>query len=823
MKFDQTKIDNCAKNLFDWYSAYRKISDSFYANKLFHSHLLSITKTFLRDEKLSYIDYIGEAMSAISKKFQELVEIEKSNASLTSLKEIIQKWLDRQTFKKYPEKKDLLQHIRNQSIADDVYSIDDIEQAIQEMRLDFTGAGLLLRKSRVIKFPYIDKGFSKPATGENEMQSKKLAEGDDRIVEAENFIRRNWYVGGTSSKEIAIEKVTKQFGLSKWDVECLWEIVNLEMFEKSASKKASTFKVADYFDDIYHKNYSGILTDNQLVEIAEKYGAEYSGAIIELERLLSPRYSYTFDECVEKVIVRTKDTKYPVKADKLIEVYEAYLKDAPKEAIMYETEDVDYVSPEGRLANKKEASIYSDDLVMKINEHIVPFLTTITQEIDSYVAVKSGKDNYFLFPAAKSSVQKAIAEIDNKIAEYLNNVYSQIKENYNKSLPQELKDFKPKKQSSDIEAAFSHQTIQTSDLPKELTEQIINIQQLIKANQLTNKEDEKGWVENGKQKLLHTTILFGIDSKDTEKIKEIVKQYSDVEIEAKEIEYFDNKKEEHSVAVVKCESKGLTELHDKLKAEISNKETYPDYKPHITIAYLKFGERIEGTDFKPVKFKLGHVEVSQKDGSLDKVSKKSFIDRVLSKLFGSDLDKGFAVGKDNIPGQLESVTEIKGNIVEGVEEEQDNVLSKQKDSRVSSIKSKLAEMYNKEEVVKKSELISTTKEKIAEVLEDMGLPTDEVQELLAEAISTPNKLLNIGNGDSTIPSYVFGFSKGTWQHNAIENKTSSEDNNLNDDSNEGVAGNDPRFTYTQMDWTDMECNEYDKKDTDQAVAEAGLN
>jgi len=172
-------------------------------------------------------------------------------------------------------------------------------------------------------------------------------------------------------------------------------------------------------------------------------------------------------------------------------------------------------------------------------------------------------------------------------------------------------------------AEYDHLTVQTSDIPDELKKRIQDIQSNLDKDILYDGEDEDGWVEGGLQKLFHTTILYGVNPNDkdaiTEKVDEVL---AGGEFSAKtvEIEYFDHEEEGYSAMVLRIESDGLKKLHDTLKETFENKDKYPDYKTHVTIAYLKAGARVEGVEVEPFEWDIDGVEMSNKDGSLTKIA-----------------------------------------------------------------------------------------------------------------------------------------------------------------------------------------------------------
>lgn len=161
------------------------------------------------------------------------------------------------------------------------------------------------------------------------------------------------------------------------------------------------------------------------------------------------------------------------------------------------------------------------------------------------------------------------------------------------------------------EQIFDNASIQTSDLPEELIKQVRDIQIDIPRDILYDGEDDI-FVENGIQLQLHITLLYGV-ANDID-ISSIINKYPEINIEATDIDYFDS--ENYTVAIVKHKSPELIKLHDELKGSIENKDSYAEYMPHTTIAYLKKGERIS-SDFKPTEWVITEYEIVKTDGSME--------------------------------------------------------------------------------------------------------------------------------------------------------------------------------------------------------------
>lgn len=87
----------------------------------------------------------------------------------------------------------------------------------------------------------------------------------------------------------------------------------------------------------------------------------------------------------------------------------------------------------------------------------------------------------------------------------------------------------------------------------------------------------------------HVTILYGLhDNVSEEQVKSVFDEYSgELNVKINGIDIFENK----DFDVVKFDVSpdgALQHLHDEL-SKFPNSNQYPNYKPHITIAYVKSG------------------------------------------------------------------------------------------------------------------------------------------------------------------------------------------------------------------------------------------
>jgi 2'-5' RNA ligase len=131
----------------------------------------------------------------------------------------------------------------------------------------------------------------------------------------------------------------------------------------------------------------------------------------------------------------------------------------------------------------------------------------------------------------------------------------------------------------------------------------------------------------GREDDIHVTVLYGIKNNDDyDKFDEIIKSENAFEIEIGDITIFEGSETGRPYDVVKFDiiSDDLKKLHNKIKSKIDNDYSWPDYKPHMTLAYVKagIGSKYSGmeNEFTGTKISVSSATFSR----TDKVKKKSY-------------------------------------------------------------------------------------------------------------------------------------------------------------------------------------------------------
>ena len=197
-----------------------------------------------------------------------------------------------------------------------------------------------------------------------------------------------------------------------------------------------------------------------------------------------------------------------------------------------------------------------------------------------------------------------------------------------------------------------------------------------KLHEIGDSIDESKLAKKGLIKDTHITVLFGMDDKAKEELKNL--DFGPITITSKtKIEYFDNKDEGCTYVVVKIKSKELSKLHSHLKENFNNKDSFQRFIPHISIACMKLGERLPDTKINKFTWEAKEMIFRNKDNSSNKIklgnknmNKKSEVfDGTQQGTFNTGggswgKDLGFHIVDTGIEYQVDD--KLKGEIIDKV-------------------------------------------------------------------------------------------------------------------------------------------------------------
>lgn len=127
-------------------------------------------------------------------------------------------------------------------------------------------------------------------------------------------------------------------------------------------------------------------------------------------------------------------------------------------------------------------------------------------------------------------------------------------------------------------------------------------------NELQKLINRRHLNKQGLERDHHVTLLYGIKTNSTNDIRELFfsLKMKSFWVDVVDVEVFKN---ESDTIVLKCKSKELLELRSKIE-KIPHIKTFKDYRPHITLAYLKPGYGDLYKSYLKKKFVKGKFKVN---------------------------------------------------------------------------------------------------------------------------------------------------------------------------------------------------------------------
>jgi 2'-5' RNA ligase len=122
------------------------------------------------------------------------------------------------------------------------------------------------------------------------------------------------------------------------------------------------------------------------------------------------------------------------------------------------------------------------------------------------------------------------------------------------------------------------------NLPEDIAEKIIKwTKENIPDNELYTKD-----LKYGREDEIHTTILYGLHTNNEKDIKKLVNKQNPISFTLGKISVF-NTNPDYDVVKIDVTGNDLHKLNKLLKSNLKYTSSYPDYHPHVTLAYVKKG------------------------------------------------------------------------------------------------------------------------------------------------------------------------------------------------------------------------------------------
>ena len=158
---------------------------------------------------------------------------------------------------------------------------------------------------------------------------------------------------------------------------------------------------------------------------------------------------------------------------------------------------------------------------------------------------------------------------------------------------------------------FKFSSVQVA-VPDEIADQILEWSLRNIPDSITYSDGDA----HGRESYPHITILYGIHSSTANEVIKLLENEKPIKITLGKISLFERNEKPYDVIKIDIVSDDLQYLNEKINKGVEVTNTYPEYHPHLTLAYVKKGEGkpyIGNSDLEGIVFKVEELEFSSKD------------------------------------------------------------------------------------------------------------------------------------------------------------------------------------------------------------------
>lgn len=101
--------------------------------------------------------------------------------------------------------------------------------------------------------------------------------------------------------------------------------------------------------------------------------------------------------------------------------------------------------------------------------------------------------------------------------------------------------------------------------------------------------DEADLAEDGYETVPHITVKYGLHTGNANEVRRVLRGQAPVRAVLGKTSIFEPEGKDYDVVKLDVESKGLHRLNGRIARMLKVTDTFPTYKPHVTLAYVKRG------------------------------------------------------------------------------------------------------------------------------------------------------------------------------------------------------------------------------------------
>lgn len=125
----------------------------------------------------------------------------------------------------------------------------------------------------------------------------------------------------------------------------------------------------------------------------------------------------------------------------------------------------------------------------------------------------------------------------------------------------------------------------------------------------------------GREDDFHITVKYGLHTSNAEEVKKAIANFGSFDVKLGKVSLFE--REDYHVLKIDVESKRLHELNKLIESKLETTTKFPDYKPHVTISYIKKGtckNLLDNTDFAGYNWSVDSLDFCNRGGRKTKIN-----------------------------------------------------------------------------------------------------------------------------------------------------------------------------------------------------------
>lgn len=161
-----------------------------------------------------------------------------------------------------------------------------------------------------------------------------------------------------------------------------------------------------------------------------------------------------------------------------------------------------------------------------------------------------------------------------------------------------------------VDAVYKYSSTQFQ-VPDDIASKVVEFGETIPDDKIYTDPEDSSY---GRENDIHCTVLYGIHDETSDNTKSIISKCKPFSVKLGKISYFNT--DSYKVMKIEVVSDGVKALNKKLTLGLEYTNKFPDYNPHITIAYVSpnFDESsIDPDTFTDEEFDIDSIVFSSKD------------------------------------------------------------------------------------------------------------------------------------------------------------------------------------------------------------------